>query len=187
MKKTVLTFGLISGLVIAVLMAALTFFAERIGFGKAEYLGYSTMILAFTLVFFGIRSYRENVLDGYISFGKAFKVGILIAVISSLCYVLAWDIVYFGGFLPDFAEKYSAYVLENLKQSGATPEQLAAEAQKHKDMKIMLDNPLLSSVIIFFVEPFPVALLVTLISAAILRKKRKQVATDLHGRESIAV
>ena len=173
MKRTVLTFGLISGLIVAILMFGLTLFAERIGFGRAEILGYSTMILAFTLVFFGIRSYRENVLNGYISFGKAFKVGILIAVISSFCYVLAWEIIYFGGFVPDFVEKYSAYALDNLKKSGATPEQLAAEAQKYKDMKVLLDNPLLGGLITFLIEPLPVGILVTLISAAILRKKRK--------------
>jgi len=173
MQKTVLTFGLISGLIIGALMSVITVFAEQIGFGKGEYLGYSTMILAFTLVFVGIRSYRENVLDGYISFGKAFTVGILIVVISSACYVLAWEIIYFGGFVPDFVEKYTAYALENMRKTGATPEQLAAEAQKYKDMKAILDNPVLGALVTFLVEPLPVGLVVTLISAAILRKKRK--------------
>src|SRR6266705_1707453 len=43
-------------------------FAKRIGFDKAEFVGYTIMVLSFLMVFFGVRSYRENVGDGYITF-----------------------------------------------------------------------------------------------------------------------
>ena len=62
------------------------------------------MILSFLLVYFGIRSYRDNVGNGRISFGKAFIIGISITFISSLCYVVTWEILYFK-FLPDFMDK----------------------------------------------------------------------------------
>src|SRR5260370_41347671 len=72
MKKKVLTWGLISGVVISVLMLGTIPFATRIGFDKAEFVGYTVMVLSFLMVFFGIRSYRENVGGGKISFGRAF-------------------------------------------------------------------------------------------------------------------
>src|SRR5688572_14518344 len=105
MKKIVLTFGLISGAISAALMAAYAPFLDEIGFDKGMIIGYTSMLIAFLLVFFGIRSYRDTVGDGYITFGRAFSVGILITLISCICYVVTWEIVYFN-FLPDFVEKY---------------------------------------------------------------------------------
>ena len=82
MKKTVLTFGLISGVIISALMLATLPFAHQIGFSRAMIVGYTNMVLSFLLVFFGIRSYRENVGNGRISFGRAMSVGLLIMLIS---------------------------------------------------------------------------------------------------------
>ena len=174
MKKTVLTFGIISGVIISVLMTGTVFFAERIGFDRAVIVGYTTMLIAFLLVFFGIKSYRDNVAGGEITFGRAFTVGLLIMLITCVFYVVVWEIVYFN-FLPDFPEKYSAYVLEKSRAAGATPDELARQAEELKQMKAMLDNPWLSAAIIFISEPLPVGLVMTLISAAILRKRRRQV------------
>src|SRR5258706_15835848 len=95
MKKPVLTFGLISGAMMAVMMLATVPFMHKIGFDKGAIVGYTSMVLSFLMVFFGIRSYRENVGDGTISFGKAFSIGILITLISCACSVIAWEIVYF--------------------------------------------------------------------------------------------
>ncbi len=169
MKKTVLTFGLISGAVAAVLMNSLVLFADRIGFDKAVIVGYTTIVVSLLLVPFGIWSYRENVGGGHITFGRAFAVGILITLISCICYVLAWEIVYYN-FLPDFADKYAAYMVEKAKASGATQRVIDATLQEMKNMKSMLDNPLTNAALTF-IEPFPVGLIITLISSAILRKR----------------
>lgn len=171
MKKTVLTFGLISGAVIALLMTVLVFFADRIGFDRAVIVGYTTIVVSLLLVPFGIWSYRENVGGGHITFGRAFAVGILITLISCICYVIVWEIVYYN-FLPDFGEKYGAYMIEKAKASGASQQAIEATVQEMKDMNAMLDNPLINAAI-SFTEPFPVGLIITTISAAILRKKRK--------------
>jgi len=169
MKKTVLTFGLIGGAIMAVMMFATIPFVDKIGFDKGEIVGYTTMILAFMLVFFGIRSYRENVSGGQITFGRAFAVGILITLVVCVCYVVAWEIIYFK-LMPDFADKYSSYAVEKVKASGASPQVIDAKLQEMKSFKAMYDNPFINAAITF-VEPFPVGLIVTLISAAILRKK----------------
>jgi len=175
MKKTVLTFGLIGGALMAVMMFATLPFVDRIGFDKGFIIGYTTMILAFMMVFFGIRSYRENIGQGHISFGRAFAVGILITLIACVCYVVAWEILYFN-FMPDFFDKYSGYVIEKARASGASQQAIDTQLQQMKGFKAMYDNPLINAAMTF-TEPFPVGLIVTLISAAILRKKRNREAT----------
>lgn len=173
MKKTVLTFGLISGVIASVLMIATIQFIERIGFDRGMIVGYTAIVLSFLLVFFGIRSYRENVGGGYISFGRAFSVGILITLISCAFYVVTWEIAYFN-FLPDFFEKYSNYILESARASGASAEEIAAQREQMQRMAVLYQNPFFNA-LFTFMEPFPVGLLVTLISAAVLRKRRPQV------------
>lgn len=177
MKKTVLTFGLISGAVISAFMLATVPFMHKISFNRGLILGYTGMVLAFLLVFFGIRSYRENVGEGRISFGRALGVGLLIMLIACACYVITWEIVYFN-FMPDFAEKYANYMIESARASGASPEQIAKQVEEMKNFKTMYDNPLIN-VAFTFLEPLPVGLIMTLISALILRKSRKQNLQDL--------
>ena len=169
MKKTVLIFGLIGGAVMAAMMFAMMPFVDKIGFDKGAIVGYTTMIVAFMLVFFGIRSYRENVGDGHITFGRAFAVGILITLIACICYVVAWEIIYFK-FMPDFANKYASYMIEKARASGASQQVIDAQVQQMKSFKVMYDHPLINAAI-SFTEPFPVGLIITLVSAAILRKK----------------
>lgn len=175
MKKVVLTFGLISGGLMALFMFGTLPFLEKIGSDKALFIGYTSMVLAFMLVFFGIRSYRENVGGGAITFGRAFAVGILIAVIASVCYVVAWEIIYFN-FMPDFMDKYAAHVIDQARASGASAEAIQAKLQEMKKFKELYSNPFFN-VAMTFIEPFPVGLIITLISAAILRKKRALAAT----------
>lgn len=171
MKKIVIRYGLAS---CAVLLAYSSVFVPlclngTINFDHNEVLGYSAMVLSFLLVFFGIRSYRDNVAGGVISFGKAFQVGILITLITCAMYVLAWEITYFN-FFPDFLDKYSAHVLAKMQAKGAS----AAEIQKTTDQMATMakyyDN-IFFNVAITFMEVFPVGLIMTLISAAIARRK----------------
>jgi len=172
-KKTVLTFGIISGVIVTVLMGINTVFADRIGFDRAIVVGYTTMLIAFLLVFFGIKSYRDNIGGGEITFGRAFTVGILITLITCAFYVVSWEILYYT-FLHDFPEKYGNYLIEKARASGATPEQIAQQLEEVKQMKALLDNPLLAPAVIFISEPLPVGLVMTLISALILRRKRRR-------------
>jgi hypothetical protein len=162
-------------------MAAFMFatlpFLEKIGTDKGFVVGYTSMVLAFLLVFFGIRSYRENVGGGAITFGRAFAVGILIALISSLCYVIAWEIIYFK-FMPDFMDKYAAQVIAQARAAGATAQEIQAKQQEMQQFKQMYDHNPLINFALTFIEPFPVGLIITLISAAVLRKKKKVLSSE---------
>jgi hypothetical protein len=173
MKKTVLTFGLISGAVMAALMMTTVAFIDKIGFENGTIVGYTSIVLGFLLVFFGIRSYRENVGDGYISFGRAFSVGILIALISSVIYVLTWEVV-FHNWLYDFPEKYTAYVIQKAQASGVSAADVDRQRGEMDSMWALYRSNFFVRAAFTFVEPFPVGLLVTLISAVALRKRRKE-------------
>jgi hypothetical protein len=175
MKKTVLIFGLISGAISSVMMTAAMAFGDRIGFDHSYFLGYTIIVLSFLLVYFGIRSYRDNLGQGQITFAKAFAVGILITLISSVCYVVTWQILYFH-FLPGFMEKYTAHTVQQLQASGASGAVIEAKVEQMKKYKEIYDNPLTNAAVTF-IEPFPVGLVITLISAAILRRKLEAPAT----------
>ena len=168
MKRIVLTYGLISGAIAAGMMFATVPFISRLSFGSLTAIGYTTFVVAFLMVFFGIRSYRENVGGGTITFGRAFKVGILITLISCVIYVISWEFIY-TNFLPDFLEKYTTYMLEQERAAGATQEQLNAMVQENQGYIELYKNPFVrfaSSMM----EAFPVGLLMTLLSAWILRR-----------------
>lgn len=170
MKKTIVTFGLISGAVSSALMLLTVPFHDKLGFGSAGYIvGYTGIVLSFLLVYFGIRSYRDNVGDGQITFGKAFLLGLGITVISCLCYVITWEALYFTV-MHDFPAKYAAHVIEKMKASGASDAVIAQKAKELQQFTVMYENPLINAALAF-IEPFPVGLVMTLLSAALLRKK----------------
>jgi hypothetical protein len=170
MKKTVMTFGLISGAISSAMMLGTVPFADRlIGFDKTEILGYTTIVLSFLLVFFGVRSYRDNVGQGAITFGRAFTVGILITLISCFCYVITWETLY-NTVMHGFMDKYATYMTEQAKASGASPQAVQAQLQQINQMSEWYKNPFFN-VAITFMEPFPIGLAMTLISAAIFRKR----------------
>jgi hypothetical protein len=170
MKKTVLTFGIISGVMSTIMMVGTIPFVDRIGFDKGQLIGYTAIVLSFLMVFFGIRSYRDNAGGGTITFGRGFVVGLLITLISCAFYVVTWEILYFN-LLPDFADKYAAYAVEKARTSGSTQAEIDALILQMKNLKAMLDNPLINAAMTLL-EPLPVGLLISLISAAILRRQK---------------
>jgi len=176
MRKTVLIFGVISGMISAVAMLATVPFLHKLSGDKGLILGYTTIVLAGLLVFFGIRSYRDNVSDGKLTFGRALAVGILISVLSNCFYVATWEVVYFK-FMPDFAEKYATQMVEHAKSTGASQQKIDETARQAADFARNYHKPLYN-ISMTFLEPFPVFLVITLISAAILRKKTTAVTVS---------
>lgn len=172
MKNTVIKYGLISGALISVMMMLTLPFHDRIGFGTSGLVvGYTTMVLAFLLVYFGVRSYRDTVGGGTVRFGRALAVGVLIAAVTSVCYVATWEVMYFK-FMPDFMDKYSAHELEKARASGATEEQIASRKAEMEQFVVMYRNPLYNASLTFM-EPLPVGVLVALVSAGVLSRRRK--------------
>ena len=169
MKKTVLTFGFIAGLIISVLMGGSLLLADKIGSGHSMLLGYTIMVASFLLIYFGIRSYRDNELAGQISFGRAFTCGILITLITTICYVAMWEVLYLN-FMPHFMDGYFAAQIHKVQSSGLDPATIAAQVAAIQRSALLYQNPFVNMAYTF-IEPFPVGLIITLVSAAILRRK----------------
>ena len=174
MKRVVLVFGLISGAVSSAMMFLTLPFINSgaINFKNGEVIGYTAIFLSFLLVFFGIRSYRENA-GGTISFGRATAVGLLITLISCAFYVASWEIIYFT-MMPDFVDKYAAHSIDVMRDKGASDAAIVAKMKEMEKMKVLYRNPFFNAAATFM-EPFPVGLVVTLVSAAILRRRNPPV------------
>ena len=173
MKKIVLTFGFISGAILSAMMLLTMPFHDKIGPDRGLIIGYTTMVLAFLLVFFGIRSYRENVGHGQISFGRALGVGLLIMLIASACYVITWEIIS-HTFMSGFMEKYSAQMIQQVRASGKPPAEIDQEIESMKHFKSLYENNIFFQLGITLLEPLPVGVVMTLISALILRKRKRE-------------
>ena len=171
MKNTVTRFGLYSGAILAVAGAIQLVLYKNgtLNFDNGQLAGFASMLLAFLMVFFGIRAYRESNGGGAITFGKAFQVGILISLITCAVYVIAWEIIYYG-FMPDFMETYTNHMIDKMRATGESAAAIAAKQAEMARFAEMYKNPLVN-VAFTLLEIFPVGLIVTLVSAAILRRK----------------
>jgi hypothetical protein len=174
MQKIILTFGLIAGAVLAAMMLITVPFQDRIGFDRGMVIGYTSMVLAFLMVFFGIRSYRDQVGGGSVGFWRAVQVGLGITAVATVCYVATWQFVY-HRLAPDFADKYAAYAVEKARQSGGGEARVAAVTREMADFKAMYANPLVN-IALTALEPLPVGVLFTLVSAGVLSRRKRSAA-----------
>lgn len=176
MKKTVLTYGLISGALLSGMLIAVLPFQDAIGFDWGAVIGYTSMVLAFLLVFFGVRSYRDNVAGGTIRFGRAFAVGALIAAVASLCYVATWEVIYFK-FAPDYSVRYEEHVLAKARAEGQSEEAIARKKAEMDQFKEFYDMPAVNAAMTFL-EPLPVALVMSLLTAGILSRRKEETSAS---------
>ena len=145
---------------------------DTIDFERSEVIGYTSMVLAFLLIHVGVRTYRDNAEGGAIGFGRAFKVGALIAVVASLCYVATWQVVYYR-LAPDFMTQYEAHILEKARENGETETQIAKRKAEMDKYAAYYQNPAINAGITFL-EPLPVALIIALVSAGVLSRRKAQ-------------
>ncbi len=173
MKKNVLVFGSIAGLIVSTLMAIsmVTMYNNPdIGHGGgAMIVGYLSMLIAFSLIFVAVKNYRDKQNGGVISFGKAFKIGLLIALIGSTMYVIMWALLY-NFYMPDFMDKFCARMIEDARAT-STPEEVQKTIEQTNQYKEIYKSPF-GFVLYTYFEIFPVGLLVSLIAALILKRKK---------------
>ena len=170
MKKNILIYGLISGLIVSALMAVNVSMCSKSGnYESSMLIGYATMLIAFSMIFVGIKNYRDKYNGAVISFGKAFKIGFFITLIASIIYVIVW-LIEEHFFFPDFIDKYMAHEMNKLQSSGISATELASKTKEMDQAKEMYKNPILK-ILMTLVEILPVGLVVTLISSLILKRK----------------
>lgn len=171
MKKTVWTFGLLAGAILSVMMLITMPLVHEIGWDRGMVIGYTTMVLAFLLVFFGVRSYRDNVAGGEVGFGRALAVGALIVLVASTCYVATWQVLYFK-LAPEYRTQIETMMIQKAQASGESPEVIEAEVAEVREFMEMYQNPAINAAFTFL-EPLPVGLVFALVSAGILSRRRR--------------
>lgn len=169
MKQLVLKYGAIAGLIVAAMLTVNISGIVSMKYG--EIIGYTSMLLAFSTIFFAIKSYRDNQLNGFIGFGKAFKIGLLITLVASAIYVITWMILS-ETIGQDFMEKYIEFSVQNMKDSGMSQTEIDIKVDSMEKIQEVYKNPI-AKMGITFLEIFPVGLLVSLIAAFILKRKKK--------------
>lgn len=172
MKKNVLLWGLCGGLVITLTMLySVSLCYTRENFEGNMLLGYGSMLLAFSLIFLGVRNVRDRYQGGTITFGKAFRTGLYISLTASTLYVAAWLVDYYV-FVPDFMDKYTAVIIKQMQDSGASALEVELKAKEMASYREMYNNPA-GIILLTYAEVLPVGLVVSLFAALILKKKRR--------------
>ncbi|HET6432677.1 DUF4199 domain-containing protein [Dyella sp.] len=172
MLRDILKFGVIAGLVLAAGMwiTLLAFHGAMSHGAMGMLLGYLTMLVALSAVFVGIKSHRDMARGGVIRFWPAFGMGLAISLVASLFYVVAWEIAQ-ATVVHDFAAQYASSVIAHATAKGADTAEVARLTARMEAFKAQYANPLYR-VPMTFAEIFPVGVLVSLVSAAILRNPR---------------
>jgi hypothetical protein len=182
MKNTVLKYGFLAGGILSGLMVVTIGGAKLLGMDHTGgvggmMVGYTTMLISFLMIHFGIRSYRDTVLGGSVRFWPAARLGLLIALIASVCYSATWLVV--GDlFLPDFAEKYGAAAVKAAEERGAPKEEVEKTRTEMAKFVVMYRNPAYKFGMTLL-EPAPVGILIALISAGVLSRRRRQPLSTL--------
>lgn len=169
MGKIAIIYGAISGAIVIGVITLGSLIGEG-GSHGGEALGYLIMIIALTMIFLGVKRYRDRDLGGVIKFGAAFLLGVMIAVVAGVFYVGGWE-AYLAATDHAFIHEYTAGIIEAKKAAGLDGEALAAEIAKMDQMKTQYADPLFR-VPLTFLEIFPVGLLIALVSAALLRNPK---------------
>jgi hypothetical protein len=165
-----LTYGGLAGLIVVLTIAAGLTFAERDGILTSEWLGYLVMLAALTLMFVGMKRYRDVERGGVIRFLPLLGIGLAMAAVAGAVYVAVWE-AYLAATDYAFFDQYVAALMEQKRAAGASAAELAAQAASFETMRGYYDNAALR-VPITFLEIFPVGLVVALVSAALLRNPR---------------
>lgn len=171
MKRIILVYGFLAGTIIIGIITLLVAMWDPSSTHVAgmEWVGYVVMVLALSLVFFGVKRYRDRDLGGVIRFWDALKMGVGITLVASAVYVAGWE-SYLAVSQQDFMEDYAQAYIERLKSEGAGPGELEAAEQQMDSYREMYAHPV-SRMGITFLEIFPVGLAVSLISAGVLRRR----------------
>lgn len=168
MKKHILRFGLISGVIVSAFLI-FAFSGISMDMGTGEILGYATMVIAFSSIFFAIRNYRDKYLNGSIDFWNGLKLGLGITAVATVIYVTSWMIIS-NVMGEDVMAGYFQEAIDNIRASGLSESEIDQKITEMENFREMYKNPIIK-IGFTILEIFPVGLIISLISALILKRK----------------
>jgi hypothetical protein len=177
MKKNILVFGTIAGVIVSafmgVSMALMASGNSESSHGSGDMIiGFSSMVVAFSFVFVGIKNYRDKQNAGALTFGKGFLLGFMISLVASTLYVITWAIEY-HFFLPDFMDKYASMQIKQLHETGITGPAYDEAVKSIESASYNYKNNPFFFTMYTYMEILPVGIIITLISSLILKRKVK--------------
>jgi hypothetical protein len=170
MSRIILIFGIAAGLIVAVPMDLMLAHAEHGSAATSLFTGYLMMVLALSMVFFGVKRLRDHELGGAIRFVPALLAGLGISAVAGVIYVIGWEITLAVTDF-EFIDSYSTAAVEAARAKGASAAEVAAVMAKMDEFRRQYANPLFR-LPMTFIEIFPVGCLISLVSAALLRNSR---------------
>ncbi|MEA2786460.1 MAG: hypothetical protein QOF71_2564 [Candidatus Eremiobacteraeota bacterium] len=171
MLRKVLTYGTVAGAIVGVPLSVLTIAMNGhalLSYGM--FIGYTLMLIALSTVFVAIKRHRDADLGGVIKFWPAFGLGLGISFVAGIFYVAAWELAV-AVTHSDFAGTYANALIEQEKAKGVSGEALAKFTAGMERFKAQYSNPFYR-LPMTFIEIFPIGVLVSLVSAALLRNSR---------------
>lgn len=172
MKQISIKYGLIAGIIVSAIMATSMAILGCSGGemnSASMYIGFGAIFLSFAFIYVAIKKYRAQNL-GYVNFGQAFGLGLIITLIASSIYVLTWAVEY-HFFFPDFMDKYAFQQIRELQNENLAPEVVAQKTKEILEQTYNYKHNPLVFAAFTYMEIVPVGLLVSLVSALILKKK----------------
>jgi hypothetical protein len=153
--KSNLTNGLIMGLV-GIVYSLLIYFLD-LTFNKVQ--GYVFIVIQIGLLYFLLKSYRDNYRHGQISYGQSFGAGVILSIYYAILAALFTYVLY-TIIDPGLVKKSLAYTEETLAKKGMPQAQIdAALAMSAKFM-----NPIATTIITFIGSIFWGAILSLVVS-----------------------
>ena len=106
-------YGFLTGLIIFTLH--LTLGINNLDYSTNEILGYVSIFLSLSFIFFGIKHYRDKVNNGVVTIGKAIVIGLLISVLVGLGIAIA-ECIYTKLIDPSFFNNYEQMLIDQGKE-----------------------------------------------------------------------
>lgn len=171
MLRTILVYGAIAGVIVGIPMLIQgVMLEEHPPVPIAMAIGYATMLIALSAVFLGVKRHRDTVGGGVIKFWPALGMGLAISAVAGVMYVLTWELTQaLTGY--GFVAEYTDTLVAEKQAAGASAEEIATLRAQMADFAAQYADPLYR-LPVTFIEIFPVGVVVSLISAAVLRNPR---------------
>ena len=178
MKKNVWKYGLLSGLALAVMVAATVPFEHQHHTDESVSMavGYTIMVLSFLIVFVGVKHYRDTECGGLITFRRALATGVLMMLLTCACYVAMWEVL-IATVEKNFAHDYTAGLVKRAQASGLQGAALEAKVAEARKFEVMYSNPLYR-MSLTLLEPLPVGIVMALVTAGMLRRRSEVGSPD---------